>query len=264
MLNNRYSLLADNLGGEIIERHNGAVCLVRTLFPWDFQFGNKRLSESRINLPVRMSDFMARESDEKIPIDNLLFFDTETTGLGGSEAVAFLVGCASVVEKGIEIRQYMLPDYGDEAALLEMLLDEFDDKKTLVSFNGAAFDCNILRDRMIVNRVSSTLPHAGNIDLLHTVRRLFRRSWKDCRLQTAEARLFSYYRVGDIPGSEIPELFFEWQHSDNLDGLPEVLLHNRIDIISMYFLMNHISGLFAEEGSNLVNSAERYSLARIY
>ena len=46
--------------------------------------------------------------------------------------------------------------------------------------------------------------HAGHLDLLPIVRRLFRHRMDDARLRTAEAQLLGLHRIGDVDGSEIP------------------------------------------------------------
>ncbi|MDH4032918.1 MAG: ribonuclease H-like domain-containing protein, partial [candidate division Zixibacteria bacterium] len=189
---------------------------------------------------------------------------TETTGLGGSGAVAFLVGCGSVTENGFEVRQYLMPDYSDEAAMLEALQEEFSSDKTLVTYNGAAFDLPLLRGRMIVNRVARELAMADHLDLLHAARRLFRRRLGDCSLTNVERELFEFYRQDDVPGYLIPSIYFDWLGTRRLDGLLGVLEHNRLDIVSLWFLAVMVAEAFASDGSTLDSADDLHSLARVY
>ena len=157
----RYYRLAEALEGELVDRNSGAYCLVRTLYPWNEPFGSVTLERLDGAVTISRSAFSAHDCDGCVPVQSLLFFDTETTGLGGSGAVAFLIGFGSLTDDGFEIRQYVLPDYSDECAMLEDVLAECTDDRTLVSYNGAAFDVPVVRDRMIINRISRHFEPAG-------------------------------------------------------------------------------------------------------
>ncbi len=194
----------------------------------------------------------------------MLFIDTETTGLGGSGTVAFLIGCASVNAEGLEVRQYLLPDYDDEAAMLEDLLSEFSDKKTLVSYNGATFDLPLMVDRMIINRNAKKIEKKNHVDLLHSARRLFKRRLQNCKLSNIEKELLGFIRKDDIPGYLVPSVYFEWLSSEELELMPGVLEHNRFDIVSLYFLVSHVASAYESEGETLDEIDDLHSLSKFY
>ena len=259
-----YNNLAHTLGGELIAKHAGAYCMVRTFYPGTYRHGRLMLPTEQLERSLTRSAFAMKELPGCVKVSSLLFVDTETTGLGGSGTVAFLVGCASVTENGFEIRQYLIPDYSDETAMLEALLEEFTPDKTLVTYNGAAFDLPLLRGRMIVNRVTRELAMADHIDLLHAARRLFRRRLRDCSLTNVERELFGFYRENDVPGHLVPSIYFEWLDSRRLDGLTGVLEHNRLDIVSLWFLAIMVAEAFESDGSTLDAADDLHSLARVY
>lgn len=260
----RYKQLAEAMGGELVIDRAGSFCLVTTGYQFGHRFGDEVLDRSEPTQAVSMSSFTAQESEGEVNLDKLLFIDTETTGLGGAGAVAFLIGCGSWTNSGFEVRQYLLPDYSDEAAMLERVLEEFGPGKTLVSYNGLAFDMNIIRDRMIVNRVARAVPQAGHFDLLHSARRLWRRRLADCSLTNIEREIFGSYRDNDIPGHLIPSVYFDWLQADELGDLSAVLEHNRLDILALYFLLLKIDTVFRTEGASLDYTDDVYSLSRVY
>jgi len=260
----RYQKMADAMGGRLVTDQAGCYCLVKHLYQYDFVLGNERLRPADPSATVASSSFSVAEREGEVPLGNLLFFDTETTGLGGAGAVPFLVGCGSLTPAGFEVRQYLLPDYPDEAAMLEQVLTEFGRDKTLVSYNGIAFDMNLLRDRMIVNRVARELPYADHFDLLHSTRRLWRRRLADCTLTNIERELFGFCRDDDIPGHLIPSVYFDWLQTDALEFMGAVLEHNRFDILTLYFLVRRIDEVFRYEGATLDSVADLYSLSRVY
>ena len=259
-----YTNLAHAMGGELITNHAGAYCMVRTFYPGSYHHGRIKLPDEQFERSMDRSAFAMKELPGSVKVSSLLFVDTETTGLGGSGAVAFLVGCASVTEHGFEVRQYLIPDYSDETAMLEALLEEFSADKTLVTYNGAAFDLPLLRGRMILNRAARELPMADHLDLLHAARRLFKRRLGDCSLTNVERELFEFHREGDVPGYLIPSIYFDWLGSRQFDGLIGVLEHNRLDIVSLWFLAVMVAEAFESEGSTLDAADDLHSLARIY
>jgi hypothetical protein len=175
-----------------------------------------------------------------------------------------LIGCGSLTDDGFEVRQYLLPDYSDETALLEAVLEELSADRVIVSYNGAAFDLTMVRDRMVINRVARELDTSGHLDLLHSTRRLFRRRLRDCSLGNIERELLDFHRVDDIPGYLIPSVYFAWLSEESTDQLGSVLLHNRLDIFALHFVLELISETFASDGSNLRDVDDIHSLSRVY
>lgn len=258
----RYARLARALNGRLITNHAGTYCLVKTVFPTEFAFGNVRLTGD-VRQTLSLSAFSAAETDETIDGRSVVFFDTETTGLGGSGAVAFLIGIGAMTKSGFEIRQYLLPDYADEAAMLEDVLEELSEN-AVVSYNGQTFDLPVIRDRMVINRVARSFAPDGHIDLLHSTRRLYRRRLQDCTLTNIEREIFGFHREDDIPGYLIPSVYFSWLSEEMTDEMSLVLEHNRYDILTLYFLLHHIHEIFATNGDSLEAVDDIYSLSRVY
>jgi uncharacterized protein YprB with RNaseH-like and TPR domain len=246
-----YQLMAEHLGGELVSNYAGVYCLVRTRYSRQYRHGALELAPDRSLRPLTRSAFTVQAQPGRVDPSSLLFLDTETTGLGGAGAVAFLVGCGSLVDNEFEVRQYLIPDYSDETAVLEAVLTELGEDKTVVTYNGAAFDLPLLRGRMIVNRVARDIPTADHIDLLHSARRLFRRRLADCTLTNVERELFDFHRDDDVPGYLIPSIYFDWLSERRLDNMVGVLEHNRLDIVSLWFLVNHIARAFESDGASL-------------
>lgn len=258
----RYSKLAQSLGADLIADPAGLYCLVTKVYPFGSGFGQANVPEP--GKPLPLSSFEVNHSDEHINLSAAVFFDTETTGLGGVGAVPFLIGCGSVTETGFEVRQYLLPDYSDEAAMLERVLAEFDSSRCLVSYNGRAFDVPLLRDRLIVNRVARDVPFAHHVDLLHSTRRIWRRRLQDCSLTNIEREIFGFFREDDVPGYLVPSVYFDWLGSEETGLLPAVLEHNRWDILTLYVLISRVADILDTQGADLEHVDDMYSLSRFY
>jgi hypothetical protein len=177
-----------------------------------------------------------------------LFLDTETTGLmGGTGTLAFLIGLGWFEGDTFVTRQIFARDFSEESASLTFLQDVVRDKKFLVTFNGKAFDVGLLTTRFILNRLSNPLSELPHLDLLHPSRRLFGHRLINSRLISLEEGIIGFYREGDLPGSEIPQRYFDWLKRRDARFMVDVVEHNRLDILSMAALTGHLTGLLANE-----------------
>ncbi len=264
LLPQRYKKMANCLGGEIVKNFAGSYCLVKTLYDFSYIHGDTKLSDISKDKEYPLSAFSSKNESDYINSLRLRFFDTETTGLGGAGTVPFLNGVGSFNKKGFEIRQYIIPDYSDETAMLEDLSIEFNESTSIVSYNGAAFDLPILRDRLILNRVAKEIKYNKHIDLLHSVRRLYKRRLGDCSLTNVEREIFSFYREDDIPGYLVPSVYFDWLNEENLKDMEAVMEHNRLDILTLVFLVGRFSYVFQNNGENLDSIDDLHSLSKIH
>ncbi len=167
------------------------------------------------------------------------YFDTETTGLStGAGTVIFLAAVGRVDRGGITVRQYLLPDYPHEPALLRALAADLATAPRLVTYNGRSFDVPMLTARLTVHglfREAAALP-ADHDDLLPDARRLFRRPLGGARLADVEAGVLGVRRGSDCPGSEVPARYFGYLRGGSPDILAEVLDHNLQDVASLVLL----------------------------
>ena len=195
-----------------------------------------------------------------------LFLDTETTGLaGGTGTVAFLIGLGWFEGGGFVTQQLFARDYAEERATLLHLRERVGKRDFIVSFNGKAFDANLLATRFIMNRLPDPLSGLPHLDLLHPARRLLSHRLVDRRLSALEASVLGFEREGDIPGSEIPQRYFDWLR--RRDGLlvAEVFEHNRLDILSLAALAAHLVELIdPDTESTGFHQGDRLAAARLF
>lgn len=184
-------------------------------------------------------------SAKNLTFDRLLFFDTETTGLGGGVGnTIFLIGCGWVLDDRVVIRQYFLPSPADEVALYQAFLSDVKDLKNLVTYNGKAFDWPQVKTRhtFLRDRIPN-LPAFGHFDLLHAARRLWKDSLESSRLSVVERDILQVERKNDVPGHLVPLYYFEYVKEQNPEIIRGVLEHNEYDILSLITLYTHLSEL---------------------
>ncbi len=173
-----------------------------------------------------------------------LFLDTETTGLsGGTGTMPFLIGVGWFERGHFQVHQLLARDFGEEKAALFHLRRLASERKYLVTFNGKAFDVNLLATRFILNRLTCDLGALPHLDLLHPSRRILGHRLENCRLVTLEEQILGVKREGDIPGWEIPQRYFDWLQRRDPRLLADIFEHNRLDVISMATLTAHLSDI---------------------
>jgi uncharacterized protein YprB with RNaseH-like and TPR domain len=195
-----------------------------------------------------------------------LYFDTQTTGLGGEGAVAFLVGLGWFDEGGnFVLEQLLLDDPSQEPALLARLSEIIERSSCLVSFNGKSFDWPLLQSRCVMNR-RPALQARPHLDLLHVSRRIHKRRLSRCRLLDLEAEVLGWERgEDDIPGAEIPPRYGHYLRTGDGEALRPVVDHNAWDVLTMAALV----GLYGEPidqllAADLLGVAETLTRAKAY
>jgi uncharacterized protein len=152
-------------------------------------------------------------------------------------------------------------DYHEEAALLHALAEDLRRFDRLVTFNGKMFDVPLLDARFRLSRGRFPLGEAPHLDLLHPARRLWKARLESCRLQSLEVELLGLRRHGDIPGEEIPHVYFDWVRRRDARMLARVFEHNRQDIVSLAALAV-LACQWVEDG-RAEDPRDVFSLARV-
>lgn len=229
--------LAEQVGGEL---HADGYVTVETLRPAGTPHGDRQVGcgdDTTRHLP----------GAEGRPTADWVFVDTETSGLaGGTGTVPFLVGIARHEPAGLRVRQFLLGRFGAERAMLAACLESLGEAPRLVSYNGKSFDLPLLRDRLRLQRVGAGLERPVHLDLLHPVRRAFGALWEDCRLATLEQRLLRFRRHDDLPGAEVPAVWFAYLHQGRTERMADVLAHNREDLVSLAVALPALDAVYGD------------------
>jgi uncharacterized protein len=254
--------LEELVQGMRIENSRGEFFLCETSVHLELRHGDVPLSRIATLDPKTIPILSGEPELEGLDLKEAVFLDTETTGLaGGAGTAAFLIGVGYVAGSRFIVRQYFMRDYHEEASLLEALAEELKDFRYLVTFNGKMFDVPLLDARFRLNRSRFPLAGAPHLDLLHPARRLWKLRLESCRLQSLEIALLGLRRIGDIPGEQIPGIYFDWVRRRDARALARVFDHNRQDILSLAALAV-LACQWVDEG-RAEDPRDVFSLARV-
>lgn len=219
-------------------------CLIREVkYPLSHQHGNYCFSDFLTAVDIWNKQGINHPlSAEGHQPEELFFFDTETTGLGGGVGnTIFLLGYASISGDSLILRQHILPNPGAEVPLYQSFLEKVN-YRTLVTYNGKSFDWPQVKTRhTLVREHVPKLPQFGHFDLFHAARRLWKHKLDRLKLAVVEKEVLGVERVDDIPGFLAPMIYFEFIESKQPEGMLGILKHNEIDILSLVTLYTHIT-----------------------
>ena len=115
----------------------------------------------------------ARRDGEHVAARDLLFFDTETTGLaGGTGTRAFMIGAADwhVCPRrgeGLRIRQLLMATMAAEDAMLATFAGWLQPSTVFCSYNGRSYDAPLLKARYRLARQRDPISALDHVDLLY-------------------------------------------------------------------------------------------------
>lgn len=184
----------------------------------------------------------------------VVYIDGETTGLGGASNRFCVIGIVYATASTWVCEQWVLAKLSYEAEFLRAVTQRLDalDPSAIVSFNGASFDLPLFRKRLTAQRDpqlsnwKGLCPQARPlVDLVHSARRVWKGRVPDCRLQTLERHFLGVRRVDDLPGKDVPKVYWAWlskkRAAKEAQRMEQVLLHNLVDLAVMPVLAHRIA-----------------------
>lgn len=242
-------------------------CFVREIeYSPEYCHGEVSLSSLLKVTPESCCKLTGEERFSEWSHSKAVFVDTETTGLsGGTGTFIFMIGLGYFQGERFRLWQFFARDYSEEMAILYLVDRLTQPFQFLVTFNGKQFDLPLLVTRYRLSRMDTLLSQLSHFDLIYPSRRIWRLRLENCRLSTLERSLLGVVRRGDIPGEEIPGVYFDYLRSQNATLIARVFYHNAQDILSLVGLMATICLLYHKPFSHGEWCGEDfYSLGRLF
>ena len=251
--------------GRFVSTRQGETFVSEQTYPSTYRHG---LTPLRASVPLATIAQWARDVRlTDLPLDSFAFLDTETSGLaGGTGTYAFLVGVGRFEGETFRLAQFFMRDPSEEAALLEGLIDFLAPCAALVTFNGKAFDAPLLVTRYSLHSLPVPFKDFAHLDLLPLARRLWRDRLPSRALKYLEENVLAAPRTSDeVPGYEIPYLYFNYLRTGDAAPLKGVFYHNAMDIVALAALMNHMASiLHAPFDGQVQHGLDFIALAKLF
>ena len=266
LLDEHQSVLARAIGATVARTEFGTHLSVRN---WHATPELPQISPTALDLLCRHAD-VVRSKKWRAAADDpekWLFLDTETTGLaGGTGTYAFLVGIAWWDAGGLQVEQFVMRDFSDEYSVLVELSARIAERPVLVTFNGKTFDWPLLESRYLMTR-SIRVPELGaHLDLLHPARAVWKLRLGSVRLVDLEKHVLDAPRLGwdrqdDVPGSMIPQYYFDYLRGGSPGPLAGVVRHNRMDLRGLAALFGKLNSLLSSQNEG-TDALDLFGLSR--
>jgi len=175
--------------------------------------------------------------------------------------VAFLVGAGYVEGDAFVVEQFLMRDYADEPEQLARLADLMDRFDCVCTFNGRTFDMPLLEARFTMNRMRARWRDMEDLDLLPPSRRTWKLRLGSCRLSQLEERVMGFSRVDDLPGRDVPQRYFDYLKTGDMDLLSDILRHNEQDIVTLGTLLVKLAEVYAAP-LEIGNRLDAFSVGR--
>ncbi len=243
----------------------GDVFAAEQTFPADYRHGEAPIALAEF--ASALTDWAADPRLPKMGAEALAFLDTETSGMaGGTGTVAFMVGVARFVKGEFKLAQFFLRDPDEEPALLEGLAEFLAPCKALVTFNGKSFDAPLLRTRYTLHGIPNPFADFAHIDLLPLSRRLWRDRLPSRALKYLEENILSAPRTSEeVPGYEIPWLYFDYLRTGDVTPLKGVFYHNAMDVVAMAALLSHVNDMLNDPfGGQVEHGLDFVALGKLF
>ena len=225
------------VAGSFVPTPRGDVFTAQQAYPGDTIYGSAPLFSA---CPLSFISQWANDPAlESLDLTKFAFLDTETSGLsGGTGTYAFLVGVARLMDGQFVLRQFFMRDPAEEPALLEGLANFLAPCEALVTFNGKAFDAPLLSTRYRLHQIPNPYKGYSHLDLLPLARRLWRDRLESRALKYLEEHVLGLTRSAEeVPGYEIPWLYFDYLRTGDARPLAGVFYHNAMDVVAMAALL---------------------------
>ena len=236
----------------------GHFLIRRVTYSLDYRHGHYRLGE----LGECAAHLAPLAENRALEPEEMLFFDTETTGLGqGAGNVPFMIGLGRFQAGTFLVEQLFIRNPAEERAMLAYLLPLLQQSSCLVTYNGKTFDWPVFKNRYVLNRMTDRLPQPLHLDFLYPSRSLWRHTLPSCRLGKVEEEKLGLWREDDVPGSLAPMLYVQYLAEQDPQVIGPVFLHNESDVLSLAGLAIHFARILeGRVGTEGMDGEERYRL----
>lgn len=194
------------------------------------------------------------------PLEDLLFFDIETTGFSANSTNLFLIGCAYYENNSFHTIQWFADNYSEEKALLHYFFD-FAKKYTFIfHYNGLHFDIPYLMNKVKKYNLEYSFDHFDTIDIYKKIAPYKQfLTLANLKLKSIEYFL-SLHRTDTLNGGQLIAVYHEYVKNPSDFNRELLLLHNFDDLQGMLQITPILSyyDLFHSEIKVLEASANDY------
>lgn len=189
-------------------------------------------------------------------MEQVVFFDIETTGFSGNSALLYLIGCVFYREKHWQIQQWFLNDYQEEKEMLLSFFDFISAYTWLIHFNGTTFDIPFIEKRLTRHHLSKSFSFFESLDLYKEIKPYKKLLSLEGLKQKNLEQFLGIHRTDPFTGGELIDVYYEYMETKHSDLLSCLLLHNADDLRGMLSILPLHGLILLLQGAFRMISAE--------
>ena len=201
-------------------------------------------------------------------IQDLLFFDIETTGLIATNTTLYLIGALYYTDNKIEVIQWFNEDGCSEKDILSSFMDFCKDFSCLVHFNGLHFDLPYLKQKATWHQLDFCLENEmTQIDIYKLIRNYKVFFQLDNMKQTSVEEFLGIQRTDIHSGKDLISVYQRYVATKDSHLEHLLLLHNHDDLLGMpqiSTILNYKSLIEQPSIETISNSVEAETLRIIF
>jgi len=170
-------------------------------------------------------------------LEELLFFDIETTGFSGDYSNLYLIGCTYHRDGAWHLLQWFADTADSETELLESFFHFLKQFTTVVHFNGDGFDIPYLLKRCQALKLPYDFSGITSIDIYKRIKPYRKLLKLENLKQKSIERFLGIHREDQYNGGQLIEVYKDYltTHEDKLYDM--LMLHNREDLEGMPLIL---------------------------
>lgn len=177
-------------------------------------------------------------------LENLLFFDIETTGFSPDSSFIYLIGCISYSKKtqDFQVMQWFAESKQEESILLHTFFDFAKDYNTLIHYNGQGFDMPYISKKCRIYNLPYGFDDFSSLDLYRCIapyKKLLKLSQMK---QKSIEEFLEIYRDDPFSGGELISVYEAYlTHPNNPEHYRKLIQHNLDDLRCMVKILPILS-----------------------
>jgi hypothetical protein len=209
---------------------------------------------------LKIPDFCEAASSicaaQHVSIENLLFFDIETTGLSPKTSHLYLLGAAYMQDGICYLKQWFVEDPAEEKEVITLFYHFMKGFDVLIHFNGSTFDLPYVQAKWDKYRLPYSFQKIKSVDLYKLLL-----PWKhvfglpNLKQKTLEA-FMGRNRLDPFDGGQLIAVYKDYLMGKSAKDAQCLLLHNKEDVEGLTALPHMLSYIECFNGNFTVEKWE--------
>ena len=169
-------------------------------------------------------------AEQIAPLQNILFFDIETTGFTAKRSSIYLIGCAFYDGTYFRLTQWFAEKYHEEKKIIASFFDMAKNYTHIVHFNGNNFDIPFIQQKCEMYGFSYSFANLRGVDLYRRIAPYkYFLKMPNCKQKSVEAFL-GFQRKDTYNGGNLINVYHDYVNNPSDAAFHLLLLHNADDI----------------------------------